>query len=357
MLSDERHPVLERCADPAEWEELVEAASGSYLQTGTWAAVKALTGWTSLPLVLRDAGRAVAGAQVLLKATPAGHLGYVPRGPVWLPGAECLLGPLVAQLPGLCRRARVRYVVLVPPYGVNHVVPTTGWRPVPAFAHPHTEATTVLDLGQDEDQLLAGMTRKTRKNVLLARRRAPEVVEGGPDELATFHQVLQSTGRRQGFAPADLEHFRRCWEVLRPAGAVRLFLSTAEGAGVSAGLWITHRDTVTYWRGGWAGTHGGRSPNHAMHWTVLRWAKEQGYRWYDLEGVSLASASAVLSGAGRDVELSVDAFKLGFGGEVRVSPPAVGLSPNPFAQRLLTPVLSAAERSSLGERALALVRR
>jgi lipid II:glycine glycyltransferase (peptidoglycan interpeptide bridge formation enzyme) len=55
-----------------------------------------------------------------------------------------------------------------------------------------------------------------------------------------------------------------------------------------------------------------------MHWTVIKWAKAQGYRHYDFCGISPDFAAAVLrgepiSGLKRH---SVSFFKLGFGGEI-----------------------------------------
>ena len=57
---------------------------GSYLQSGGWAAVKAVNGWARDPLASSDAPGGRVGAQVLLRR-PAGMpwaFAYAPRGPV-----------------------------------------------------------------------------------------------------------------------------------------------------------------------------------------------------------------------------------------------------------------------------------
>lgn len=358
---ERRVAELERERDAARWDVLVEAARGSYLQSRLWADAKAGQGWRATRLVLRDGGgTAVVGAQVLVMTTLLGRLGYVVRGPVCLPGAEPLLSPFVEALTAEARRLRLRYLVLLPPYGTTDDPRTRAWHPAPAFVHPHTEATTVLDLALDDDRLLSGMNGRTRRNVQVAVRRGFPVREAGRDELPLLHHVLTSTGARQGFEVPSLARLREVWDVLHAAKVLRLFLvcdDTNLKQAVSGGLWITHRDTVTYWRGGWAGTHARLAPNQGMHWAVAKWARAQGFRHYDLEGIFRTSAQAVLAGVPVSEVDSVDAFKLGFGGQVLVSPPALGLVPSALVRPLLVPALSAADRLDVGRQVRGLVRR
>lgn len=340
----------ERASD--RWDELVLAAGAGYHQTSTWARAKATSGWSAHRLVVRDVtGSAQAGAQLLMRGPRTARLAYVPRGPVCRPGAHELLPDVLAGLSSACRRLRVHYMVMVPPYGSPEGCrgrTEDGWTGAPDFTHPHTEATTVMDLTTDEDALLRGMTRKTRRNVQLAVKRGVDVVEGGRSDLGELHAVLSRTGERQSFAVPSLDFFTRVWDVMHPAGALRLFLVRRSGESVSAGLWITHDDTITFWRGGWAGSHGRDSPNQGMHWGVIRWAREQGLRSYDLEGVSRASADVVLAGGPRDVPDSVDAFKLGFGGRVDLSPPAQALAPSRLGRHLVLPAVGVLERHPVG---------
>lgn len=351
--------VLERGDEG--WDELARAARASYHQTSAWSRAKATSGWETRRVVVQGPdGSAQAGAQLLLKGPRGARVGYLPRGPFCRPGREELLRDVLAGLPGVCRSLNVRYLVMVPPYGSGgrcHGSPELGWVPAPPFTHPHTEATTVVDLGADDDVLLRSMTGKTRRNVQLAVRRGVDVVQGQRADLAELHAVLTSTGGRQGFAVPPLEQFQRVWDALHPSGSLQLFLVRRDGQPVSAGLWITHDETVTFWRGGWTGNHGRDSPNQGMHWGVMRWAREHGFRAYDLEGVSRESADLVLAGGSRDVPDSVDAFKLGFGGRVEVSPPAQALAPSRLGRLVLVPAVDGLERAPLGRRLRALMRR
>jgi lipid II:glycine glycyltransferase (peptidoglycan interpeptide bridge formation enzyme) len=88
---------------------------------------------------------------------------------------------------------------------------------------------------------------------------------------------------------------------------------------------IAFGDTVSYKRGAWSGDQGQRHPNELLHWTAMRWAKQQGYRYYDFEGIDTAWPS----GGTR----SVSSFKLGFGGDVVQSPGPYELVTNPMLRR------------------------
>ena len=59
-----------------------------------------------------------------------------------------------------------------------------------------------------------------------------------------------------------------------------------------------------------------------MHWTAIEWAKSQGYRFYNFEGVDRTAAEVLLRGEPLPDSLnqSVTRFKVGFGGQVKLLP-------------------------------------
>lgn len=72
--------------------------------------------------------------------------------------------------------------------------------------------------------------------------------------------------------------------------------------------------------GGWSGERAGIRPNELLHWHAMRWGREAGYRWYDLEGIDPHTARAVLRGERPEKIDGLTHFKLGFGGEVVTLP-------------------------------------
>ncbi len=53
-----------------------------------------------------------------------------------------------------------------------------------------------------------------------------------------------------------------------------------------------------------------------MHWHAIKWAKDQGFRYYDFEGINPEAAKLTLEGKPLPDALrnSIHRFKIGFGG-------------------------------------------
>jgi len=166
------------------------------------------------------------------------------------------------------------------------------------------------------------MKEKTRYNIRLGLRKGIVVRAGDQGDLETFHRMLLATGRRKTFRVPSLAYYQDLWRVFAAGGCVKLFLAYAAGKPISGLLAIAFGETVTYWRGGWTGECGHLHPNEAVHWKAIEWAKEQGYRWYDLDGIM---PHQVEGSMGR----TDTAFKLGFGGEQRTLPGAFEHIGNP----------------------------
>ncbi len=307
-----------------EWDAFLSATPGGhYAQTSLWAQIKAQQGWRSARVIATRGVCVVGGAQLLMRPLPLlGAVGYVPRGPLCARDAREVAGECLDALSRLARSHAVRYLVIQPPPGeealVRHLT-ARGFRPSDVEVTP--TATVLLDLRSDPDVLLARMKHKTRYNIRLAERKGVRVREGGADDLPLFHRLMAATAQRNGFHTYPEAHFRHIWQTLAPYGYARLFVAEVADEPASALFAIPFGDTVTYWRGAWSGEHGNHHPNEAMHWAAIRWARAQGYRWYDLDGLDASIAAALARGEPLDPrERSDAAFKLGFGGQAALFP-------------------------------------
>jgi hypothetical protein len=209
-----------------------------------------------------------------------------------------------------------------------------GFRAAHDPVRPLPIATLLVDLSKDEDRLLAGMKSRTRYNIRLAERRGVNVRRGGERDLATFYRLLTMTGQRQRFPVPPQEYFRDMLRIMVPRGHASLFIAEFAGEPLSAALLIAFGGMVSYKRGGWSGEQGNLHPNELLHWTAIRWAKREGYRYYDFEGVDLPAhvPGAHLDPAASRVR-SVSAFKTGFGGDLVLLPQAYELVDNPVLRR------------------------
>jgi peptidoglycan pentaglycine glycine transferase (the first glycine) len=321
--------------DP-RWDRFLAGTTGGHhLQSTYWGRVKASLGWRTVRVTAVRDDRIYGGAQVLLRPLPVlGAIGYVALGPVLRSDDPALLDVVLRGVHTVARANRVLFLVVQPPAGQEAVVPgllANGYRAAGDLVEPHPAATVLIDLGKDEDTLLAGMKKATRYNIRLAGRRGVRVREGTERDVPTFYRLLAMTGRRQGFPIPAQEYFRDLHRIMAPPGHAKLFLAEYGAEPLSAALVIAFGDTVSYKRGAWSGQHRHLHPNELLQWTVMHWAKRQGYRYYDLEGIEAAAARAVLAGARPSTAAhdTVSAFKLGFGGDVSLAPAAYERIPNP----------------------------
>ena len=310
----------------AQWDAFLnDSPSGHFTQTSMWARLKAVTGWKATRIVVTRNDRIIAGAQVLTRTMPfVGTIGYIPKGPIFDPDDSALYGPFMSELHRVAVQIRVRYINIQPPNngdGFARTLPVRGFRPGKVQVAP--TATVLIDLRQNEDALLADMRRKTRRYIRLGLREGVVVREGAENDLPAFYGLLEATGRRQGFRPYPQTYFSELWRIFRKSGNIALFLSEYKNETVSAQLVIPFGDTVVCKSFGWSGLHGNLGPNHVLDWSVMLWAKERGYRYYDMEGIDPDVAMAILHGdeSISHTEASGPTFyKLGFGGRAALFP-------------------------------------
>lgn len=328
--------VSHESQDPGWDAFLAETPGGHHLQTSLWAQVKALHGWRVARIVIRREGQIVAGAQLLIRPLPmAGAIAYVPRGP-FVAWDDPVLDKLVIDtLHQVVKEQRLQYLAVQPPghaAALASRLPARGFRPSSVELAP--TATVILDLTLDLDEILAQMKKKTRYNVRLGQRKGIVVREGTERDLPAFYRLLLATSRRQQFSPESEPYFTRMWRLLEPHGYVKLFVAESGAEAVSAALVVPFGDTVIYKRGGWSGHYGGHCPNEVMHWSIIKWAKANGYHYYDLEGIDTETARRVINGEPLEntMERTVTSFKLGFGGQVTVFPGAYEYVYNPVVR-------------------------
>lgn len=314
----------------AAWDAFVAEAGGRHAQTAAWARVKGATDWRAERVEVWSDGAIVAGAQVVTRRLPViGRVGYLDGGPVV--GVATAIDEAVDGLVALCRRSRVRNLVVDPPEGSDLVVDRLRERGfIPSQVKTVLAATLVVDLTKSESEILADMRSSTRRNIRKGERAGVVVRRGGRDDLPVVSELFEATARRQGFVAADEGYLTALFDQLDPLGQCVLMIAEVDGAPVSAMLGIVFGDRIVYKRGGWSGTHGECRPNEVLHWATMQWAKEAGLRRYDFDGIEPEVARALATGADGPEPTHVTRFKLGFGGEVVLLPDSLAFVPNPL---------------------------
>ena len=314
-------------------------------QTAFWSRVKARAGWIprAFDLFTSQPGpRGEVLGDILVICRPVGsdaQIAYVPFGPEPLPDdsargpwLESISESLRPHLPESC--IFVRYdLPWESPYAreEDRYDPDGSWlgnpdprirelrmnwgtergslRKAPTDVLPPD--TVFVDLGPDEDGILARMRAKTRYNIRLAERRGVRVRTGTPEDLEAWYGLYLETAARNGIARHEFLHFRSVFSVPLGAaeGAARPLLLLAERNGeLLAGMILTISGRrATYLYGASSGAGRTAMAAYALQMEAIRRAKAAGCREYDLFGVAPRPESChPMYGLYR--------FKTGFGG-------------------------------------------
>ncbi len=311
--------VTQNIEDP-EWDSfLAKTPDGHHVQTGLWAQIKSTLGWQMVRIKFKNKEILVAGAQILFRTIPVfGRVGYVSKGPLLASDDPNLVENVVCELQRVASEYRIQYLIVQPPGNgsiLTQIFSSRGFLPSSTEIAPR--ATLLLDLSKDEETLLSEMTAKTRYNVRLGGRKGIKVREGTERDLDNYYKVLVATGRRQNFSPYPKEYFTKMWRVLHPPGYIRLSVAEYDDQFVSAQLAVPFGDTVINKLSVWSGECGNRRPNEALQWETIQWAKRQGFRYYDFEGIKPSVIEAIQNNDPLPASLkqSVTSYKLGFGGQ------------------------------------------
>ncbi|PIR92306.1 hypothetical protein COU01_02485 [Candidatus Falkowbacteria bacterium CG10_big_fil_rev_8_21_14_0_10_44_15] len=192
--------------------------------------------------------------------------------------------------------------------------------------------TIILDLTKSEEELLAGMHPKTRYNIRLAEKKAVtvrtvETRHGASEDFEKFWELMEETVGRDKFRSHGKEYYKTMLGSLdisiptapasspprRPAGSkegndgnklsVRLYFAEYENKILAAGIFAFYGDVVTYLHGASTHKHKEIMAPYALHWKMIKLAKQLGYKHYDFYGINEKKWPGVTR------------FKRGFGGK------------------------------------------
>ena len=309
---------------PDEWDQFVQVSSGAHvLQSGPWGDLKAAFGWDAARLGLVDDGRLVAGGQILFKKLVGGltQLAYVPRGPV-VDWADRRLVTMLLTAMAQQARARGALVLSIEPdlldgTGNQELLVSYGLVPSP-LGSVQPQRTIMVDIGGEEEGVLAAMKSKTRYNIRLAGRKGVTVRSGSEADLPVFNRLMAETAERDSFGVHIPEYYRQAYRLFSARGWVSLLLAEAEGEPVAALMAFALGSRAWYFFGASGDAHREKMPNYLLQWEAMRWARSRGCEEYDMWGVPDEELEDLEEGFThrRDGLWGVYRFKRGFGGRL-----------------------------------------
>jgi peptidoglycan pentaglycine glycine transferase (the first glycine) len=309
------------------WNRFVaQAPSLGLLQSWEWGLFKEKLGWKVYRIAAETDGRVVAGAQMLIKPLPLGigSIAYVPRGPVgeWLD--EAIAPLLFSELHRTAQEHKAIFLKVEPPLAndpaIGQRLERYGFQPSSYAMQP--QATIVLDLVPDADDILKQMRRSTRYNIRHAAKKGVSVRVGGRDDLPAFYDLMQTTGRRGGFLPRTRGYYEHEWQTFAEHDQAVLLMAYYQDQLLAARMAFRFGDRAADIHAAASNEHRNLHANYLLVWELVQWAKAHGCRSYDLWGIPNEVGKAVDEGHDPPAPERTDGlwgvyhFKKGFGQDV-----------------------------------------
>jgi peptidoglycan pentaglycine glycine transferase (the first glycine) len=299
-------------AAPSGWDDAaVRSPGGHVLQSSAWAAIRTAQGWRAEFVRIGDP---LPVALVLWRRVPVlGEIAYAPRGPIVAPGDASGFERALVALAKLAAERGALLLKVDPELAADVAagpLERAGYHRA-ADVQP-VLATLVIDLGPDEDAILAGLEKDTRWSVRQAAKRGVEIREATDDAaLRSFYDLYVVTGSRARFITRTWDYYALVWRTLIAAGLARLRLAYVEGRAVAAAMTWRCGDRELYMYGASDDEGRKRYASYGLLWECITAAKRSGALTYDLGGIPVDPSRK------DDPMYGPYLFKKGFGGTPR----------------------------------------
>ena len=180
--------------------------------------------------------------------------------------------------------------------------------------HIQPEATLMLDLTLNEEELLRQMKSKGRYNIKISKKHeiSYRVYQADDSDLEVglqeFYQLLQTTAERDQFGVHDKDYYQLLLNTLDRHS--KLYLAYYQDKPVAALIATFYGKMATYYYGASSNQYRNTMATYGIQWRAIRDAKAAGCQQYDFFGISPPVSSASHPWQG------VTQFKKKFGGQV-----------------------------------------
>lgn len=158
------------------------------------------------------------------------------------------------------------------------------------------------------DEIFASFDSGYRYKIRRSAKRETVLKVGTREDLPEFHRLLVQTTQRQKFNGQPLSYFEKLFDVLGERN-VHLQLAYLDGELIAGALLLCYGTTAIYLYGASSEHHREAMPNHLIQWTLIQWAKAQGFDTYSFGGIPGYNDE-------NNPAYGIYRFKKGFRGEV-----------------------------------------
>jgi lipid II:glycine glycyltransferase (peptidoglycan interpeptide bridge formation enzyme) len=254
-------------------------------------------------------------AQIVELPLPMGKkYWFCPKGPTMNNGQWTMDNSFLIELKNKAKEAGVVFLRIEPSDKHDPAGSCLSVRSI------NPSGTSIVDLSKTEDELLAAMHSKTRYNIRVAEKHCVVVGQWTMDNGQLFQKVFQlfeETAKRDGFRL----HPRGYYEKQIKMPGIEVYGAECEGKLLAAAIVIFSGSTATYLHGASSNEMRNVMAPYALHWAIMKRAKERGMKHYDLWGISDDHKSGWAG---------ITRFKRGWGGTDVFSPGTFDLPVNKF---------------------------
>jgi hypothetical protein len=151
----------------------------------------------------------------------------------------------------------------------------------------NTYRTLAVDLAPEIEELRGRLDKKWRNQLSRSEKNNLKVTTGiGCDEYRTFCFIYNEMRKRKTFeTTVDILEFGRIQQDLAEPHRMRVLICEDGGVPV-AGLVVSAMGNSAIYLLGATSDDGLNSKGaYLLQWTLIKWLKENGFRWYDLGGI------------------------------------------------------------------------
>lgn len=286
---------VDQVAEAAWYEILQQFEDASFYQTWAYGAVR--WGRKNLShLVLKRDDTVVAAVQVRIVNLPivAGGIAYVRWGGFW---QRCGEHSSPHEFRYMLRAVREEYAVrrklylrMVPnildmnAQLFRDILQQEGFKPT-YFAE--VGRTINMDLNYSLKEIRAGMQSRWRNYLKRSEKSHLQFIDAPPDELYTlFIKMYEQMHQRKGFVDyVDVYEYRDIQKALPAAFKMKILAVELDGEPQAAIICAIGGNVGIYVLGATSDKGLKSRGSYLLHWKMMEWLKEQGYRWYDLGGI------------------------------------------------------------------------
>ena len=308
--------IIKTDVDRNSWNDFVSSFDGpAILQSFEWGELKSKHGWLPIRLAIEDNGKIVAAIQILKRKIPYINYSmfYAPRGPV-LDCANIMAFDFLLEAVEVEAHKHNAISFKIDPQvfendeRVKNLLKSRGFRYKKQNVQPRT--TIIVNLEKDLEELLLTFEEKTRYNIRLSGKKGVMVKEASDDRgVDEFYEIYKETAKRNNFLIHPKSYYKNIKTCLVDRGLANIFIAYHRDIPIAGVFTFNFGSRSWYMYGASLNSSRNIMPNHALHWHIIKWAKEKGFKNYDLFGIpSNPTQTHPLWGVYR--------FKKGFNGDL-----------------------------------------